>query len=93
MNQHNDTQTPTSREALEVTLEGIATGVIGVEGVARGELKPLDQMILPLSGPQDGSLKRGDDIPFGDGCRAEIVAVGTVVTDEHVDYHVKLYTG
>lgn len=83
----------TSKQALELTLEGIASGAIGVEGVERGELKPLDRMVLPFDGPGDGSLKRGDVLPFGEGFRAEIVAVGTQETDGHVDYHVQLYTG
>ena len=85
-------ETVTSREALEVTLEGVATGVIQVGNIPKGDLRALDKMVMELSGPQDGSLNRGDRLLFGNGCEAEIIAVGKVVTDDHVDYHVKLTT-
>lgn len=82
----------TTRQLLDLTLQGFVDGKIGVIGHDTGGLEGLDGVVIPMSGPPDGSLNKGDIVPFGNNCKAEIMDVGTKVNDGHVFYKIVLYT-
>lgn len=82
----------TTRGLLDLTLLGILNGKIGVEGHKPGDIEGLDGVVISVSGPPDGSLNKGDVIPFGTRCEVEVLTVGSEVNDGHVRYRIAIYT-
>lgn len=77
----------TTRQRMTNLLERIASGQIEVAGFKKGDL---NGKVLDLGDAPDGSLKRGDTLPFGDKGQANVIAVGTEEHDGHVIYQVYL---
>ena len=66
-----------AKEQMRLLLEAIASGTIEVSGIRKGDLPGLHQKVLDLAGGvQDGTLKRGDTIPFADKGKGVVVGVG-----------------
>lgn len=79
-----------AKERMTFVLECIADGKIQVAGYENANPSSLDGVILPLSDVSDGSLKKGDALPFGEKGQAKVEAVGTGEHDGHILYTVKL---
>ncbi|MCH8004535.1 MAG: hypothetical protein IH934_07960 [Nanoarchaeota archaeon] len=80
---------PPVKEMLETVLNGVAARTIGVTGIKSGD--SLDGVVLPLSGPPDGSVEVGYKIHLGNQLTAEVMDIGTEEHDGHVFYQIKLY--
>ena len=80
---------PSMKDMLTDTLPAIAKGMIGVCGVKEGD--SLDGIVMPLSGPPDDSVQKGDCFPFGETGKAEVIDVGTKIYDGHVFYQIRIY--
>jgi hypothetical protein len=84
-------KTPRTKENLEEYLRALVAGKIRIEGVHCLIPPFLDNLVLDLSGQQDGSVAIGTKIKCGRGVSAEVEMIGNKVYDGNVVYTVRFH--